>query len=162
MAGMPAYRYDYATSAPARQYPQTTPKNNPSVRVVRGRKSISNPSISDSTVTLVKVGIVLMIVFLVIGFVRVGLASAAYSTASASSSLQTEIADARSMSDSLAVQKSLISSPSNLRAEAQKTLNMAAPTETTTMVLPVDVVATDSNGNLSLAQSVAQTALVQG
>lgn len=159
MAGAPAYQFDYAgDSRAARAYPRPNGAPNPSVRVVPGRKSIVDPVLSDAWVTGIKIVIAILAIFLVIGFVRVGLASAAYSVASASSELSAEIADARSAGESLAVQKSLVASPSNLRHAAEEKLKMVSPSSSTTITLPVDVVATDSAGNLSLAQSVERLA----
>ena len=159
MAGAPAYRFDYAGgSQAARAYPRPNVSQSPSVRVVPGRKNIVDPVLSDAWVTGIKVVIAVMAVFLVIGFVRVGLASAAYSTASASSELSSEIADARSTGESLAVQKSLVASPSNLRHAAEEKLKMVSPSSLYTMTLPVDVVATDSSGNLSFSQSIERLA----
>ena len=158
MAGAPAYRYDYAASAqvaPAHSHPE---RQNPPLHVVRGRKSVSNPVISDISVVAVKAILVCMVLFLIFGFVQVGLASAAYSTASKASALRSEIADARSVGESLAVQKSLISSPNNVRATAQDSLGMAAPVSAATITLPADIVQTDAAGNLSFSQSIAQVA----
>ena len=156
MAGAPAYRFDYAGgSQAARAYPRPNVSQGPSVRVVPGRKNIVDPVLSDAWVTGIKVVIAVMAVFLVIGFVRVGLAS---STASASSELSSEIADARSTGESLAVQKSLVASPSNLRHAAEEKLKMVSPSSSYTMTLPVDVVATDSSGNLSFSQSIERLA----
>lgn len=150
MAGASAYRYDYSAQ-PARR-----PQPGPRVHVVRGTKHASHPVLSDAAVTLLKAAVVCMAVFLVLSFVRVGLASAAYGTASAATDLSAEVADARSTSESLTVQKSLLSSPTNIRNQAAADkLNMAAPTEVTTLTLPADVVATDSEGNLSLSRSVS-------
>ena len=159
MAGAPAYQFDYVgDSRAARAYPRPNGAPNPSVRVVPGRKSIVDPVLSDAWVTGIKIVIAILAIFLVIGFVRVGLASAAYSVASASSELSAEIADARSAGESLAVQKSLVASPSNLCHAAEEKLKMVSPSSSTTITLPVDVVATDSAGNLSLAQSVERLA----
>ncbi len=153
MSGMPAYRYDHAMAQPSR-YGQPAP----SVRVVRGRKHSAYPTLSDFPILLIKVGVALLAVFLVIGFVRVALASAAYSTASEASSLRAQISDARTTGESLAVQESLLSSPSNIRTEAGNRLSMTSGSATETMTLSVDPVAIDSDGNLSLAQSVARLA----
>ena len=159
MAASPAYRFDYAgDSRIARAYPRPDVAPTPSVRVVPGRKNIVDPVLSDAWVTAIKVIIAVLMIFLAIGFVRVGLASAAYSAASASSELSAEIADARSTGESLAVQKSLVASPSSLRHAAEENLKMAAPSSTSTITLPVDVVATDGAGNLSFSQSVERLA----
>ncbi len=153
MSGMPAYRYDHAMAQPSRHAQPT-----PSVRVVRGRKHSVYPTLSDLHVLAIKVGVALLAVFLVIGFVRVALASAAYSTASEASSLRAQISDARTTGESLAVQESLLSSPSNIRTEAGNRLSMTSGSATEAMTLSVDPVAIDSDGNLSFAQSVARLA----
>lgn len=153
MSGMPAYRYDHAMPQPSRHEHSA-----PSVRVVRGRKHSAYPTLSDFHVLAIKMGVALLAVFLVIGFVRVALASAAYSTASEASSLRAQISDARTTGESLAVQESLLSSPSNIRTEAGNRLSMTAGSATETMTLSVDPVAIDSDGNLSFAQSVARLA----
>ena len=97
-----------------------------------------------------------LVVFLIIGFVRVGLASAAYSTASQASDLRTQIADARTTGESLAVQESLLSSPSNIRTQADEKLKMQAGVSSETITLSVDPVSIDSAGNLSFAGSVSR------
>ena len=149
---VPAYRYD---RMPATRTAPQTRRPAPAVRVVPGRKS-ANPTLSDAAVTLLKVAMVLMAVFLVVSFLRVGLASAAYSAASASTSLSSQIEDARSEGESLAVQKSLISNPGNLRTAAQEKLQMTYPESVGTLVMPVDVVAVDDSGTLSLTQSLSR------
>lgn len=154
MAAVPAYRYDRTSAAQPSRHAAPAP----SVRVVPGRKQTVNPALSDTAVVAVKVLIACLIVFLAIGFVRVGLASAAYSLSSESTTLKSEIADARSTSESLAVQESLLSSPSNIKTQAQERLSMSAATTTETLTLSVDPVSIDSAGNLSFAGSVSRLA----
>lgn len=149
MAGAPAYRYDREVAQPYRQPA-------PSVRVVPGRKHTANPVLSDFAIAGIKVLIGCLIALLLVGFVRVGLASAAYSTASEASDLRANIADARTTGESLAVQESLLSSPSNIRAQAEEKLKMTAGTSSETITLSVDPVAVDSAGNLSFAGSVSR------
>lgn len=151
MAAAPAYRYNQVAE-PVRH---STPA--PSVRVVPGHKHTANPVLSDAAVTGIKVFIACLLAFLLIGFVRVSLASAAYSVASASSDLRAEVADARSEGESLAVQESLLSSPSNIRSAASD-LGMKAAKSSGTITLAADPVAIDSAGNLSFAGSVARLA----
>ena len=155
MAGAPAYRFDTAVQQPVRERVQ------PPVRVVPGRKQEKHAGLSDLHVLVVKVVVAVLAVVLCIGFIQVGLASAAYSAASASSELRSEIATMRSEGQSLAVQKSLIASPSNLRTIAADELKMAAPATTATLTLEPDVVAFDSAGNLSLTGSIAQAAALE-
>lgn len=149
MAAAPAYRYDHMAE-PVRHGAPT-----PSVRVVPGHKHTANPALSDMAVTGIKVFIACLLAFLLIGFIRVSLASAAYGVASASSDLRAEVADARSAGESLAVQESLLSSPSNIRSSASD-LGMSAASTSTTITLAADPVALDSAGNLSFAGSVAR------
>ena len=151
MASIPAYRYDHDIAQPYRQPA-------PSVRVVPGRKHSANPTLSDFAVLGIKALIGCLIVFLIIGFVRVGLASAAYSTASQASDLRSEVSDARTTAESLAVQESLLSSPSNIRTQAEDKLNMKAALSSETITLSPDPVAIDSSGNLSFAGSVSRIA----
>lgn len=151
MAGMPAYRYDHAQALPARQ---TRPA--PAVRVVPGHKHALNPALSDGVVLGVKILIAVLAAFLVVGFARVALASAAYDVASQASDVRAQVYDARTTSESLAVQESLLTSPSNIRAEAKSRLSMKEATATSTMTLSADPVAIDSAGNLSFAGSVSR------
>lgn len=151
MAGMPAYRYDHAQALPARQ---TRPA--PAVRVVPGHKHTANPALSDGVVFGVKILIAFLVAFLVVGFARVALASAAYDVASQASDVRAQVSDARTTSESLAVQESLLTSPSNLRAEAKSRLSMKEAVATSTMTLSADPVAIDSAGNLSFAGSVSR------
>lgn len=151
MAGAPAYRYDHEVAQPYRQ-------SAPSVRVVPGRKHAVNPPLSDFAVTGIKVLIACLVAFLLIGFVRVGLASAAYSTASQASDLRAQVADARTTGESLAVQESLLTSPGNIRTQADKQLKMKSAVSSETIVLPVDPVSIDSKGNLSFAGSISRIA----
>jgi hypothetical protein len=152
---MPAYRYDTAVQQPMRKSAQ------PSVRVVPGHKQEKQSFLSDFQVFVVKVILGVMAVALCIGFIKVGLASAAYSTASASSDLRSEIATMRTEGQSLAVEKSLIASPSNLRTTAATELGMAAPTVSETISVEPDVVVFNNTGNLSLTGSIAQAAALE-
>lgn len=151
MSSAPAYRYDHAAARPARQ-----PESSPSVRVVPGRKHTAYPTLSDGAVLGIKALIACVIVFLIIGFVRVGFSSAAYSIASQSSDLRSQISDARTTGESLAVQESLLSNPNNIRTEAQERLSMTAGSSASTMTLSADPVAIDSAGNLSFSESVSR------
>lgn len=156
MAGAPAYHYDTAVQAPARRVEKTP------VRVVPGRKQqTQSSSLSDFHVLAVKVIVAVLAAVLCIGFIQVGLASAAYSTASKSSELRGEIAQMRSEGQSLAVEKSLIATPSHLRMVAADELKMSAPAKVATITMEPDVVALDSAGNLSLTKSIAAAAALE-
>lgn len=153
MAGAPAYRYDRMTSAqPARHAAPA-----PSVRVVPGRKHAVNPSISDNAVIAIKIAVALLIAFMVVGIVRIALSSFAYGMASSASDLRSEISDARTTGESLAVQESLLSSPSNIRQQAEER-SMVPAASAESMTLSFDPVVIDGDGNLSFAGSVERLA----
>ena len=152
MATAPAYRYDHA-AAPSRHVAPA-----PSVRVVPGRRHEINPTLSNSQVMAIKAIIACIVVFLIVGFIRVGLSSAAYTASSQASDLRGEIATARTTSESLAVQESLLSNPSNIRTQAEERLKMVSGKASSTITLSADPVAITSDGSLSLAGSVARLA----
>lgn len=84
--------------------------------------------------------------------------ASAYEVASQASDMRANISDARSVQESLAVEKSSVANPITLRAEAADRLHMAAPQSVGTLSLPADVVVYDGVGNLSLTQSIASVA----
>lgn len=132
----------------------------PDVRVVRGNRSRTETSNVPSLITLAKVVAVVLVVLAVVGCLRVGLASATVSEMLESDTLNSEISDARSEGTTLEMQQSSLLSPSTLSASASE-LNMSAPATTETIVLDPDVVATDSEGNLSLSGTVRNVAGAQ-
>lgn len=151
MAGMPAYRYDRASAQPSRQ-----PEYSPSVHVVPGRKHVANPTLSDGAILGIKILVAVLVAFLIFGIARVALSTAAYSVASEASTLRSQISDARTTGEALAVQESLLSSPSNIRSQAESRLQMGSATASSTIELSVDPVAIDSAGNLSFAESMSR------
>lgn len=144
MAGAPAYRYDRSYAAQPSRYAESSP----AFEVVPGRRHVANPPLSDGAIVAIKVFVACLVVFCVVGFLRVVLASAAYGIASQSADLSSDIADARTASESLAVQESLLSSPGNVRTQADK-LGMVAATSSESITLAVDPVVVDSEGHLS-------------
>ena len=142
-------------AAPAYRYPERIPEQSPRVRVVPGGKPSKNPdSIPSSAVFLAKVFAAVLVVFALLGFVRIGLASATVTTALSADEISTSIDSARSEGNELEVRQSYLSNPANVKQEAASRLGMAEPGEALTITLGEDVVATDANGNLSLASSV--------
>ncbi|MGN0302035.1 MAG: hypothetical protein ACI4BI_04070 [Anaerotardibacter sp.] len=160
MAAMPAYRYDYAHQAqPSRrgyEVPETPP-----VRVLPGRKTSSNPGLSERHIAIAKLIVIGLIAFLIVGFIRVSIASAAYTTASQVSQLRTDISAARTTGESLVIEESKIIGDANTKSMAMQKFGLVEPGVSTTIVLPVDIVALNSDGNLSLSQSIAN-ASIQG
>jgi hypothetical protein len=105
-----------------------------------------------------KVLLVFLLCFVAIGFVRIGLNTASYAMASQSADMRVEINDMKSAGESLAIQGSLLTSPSHLRDQARGSLGMHAPEYTGTLTLPKDIVQTNSAGDLSLSSSLAVVA----
>ncbi len=101
---------------------------------------------------------ILVVVFAVVACVRIGLTSATVSTAIASENTAAQVESARSTGNDLEVQESYLTNPTYVKNIASTQLGMAAPAETTTISLADDVVATDAQGNLSLADSLAVAA----
>ena len=154
-------------AAPAYRYPERMPERSPKVRVVPGGRPQSRPdSIPSSVIFLAQVLAAVLVVFALLGFVRLGLASATVTTALSADELSTNIDSARSEGNELEVRQSYLSNPANVKQEAASKLGMSEPEQTLTITLGTDVVATDADGNLSLASSVeaasAQAAAAQG
>ena len=107
MAAMPAYRYDYAGSAQPARREREVPQS-PQIHVVRGRKTSTNPAISDRAVFAVRVVVFFLVLALIVGFARVGIAAAAYTTASQASELRSEISIERQAGSGLVIQESAL------------------------------------------------------
>ncbi len=143
MAAEPAYRYSY---------PQQRPETAPSIRVVPGRGRQSDSSAS-SVLLFAKVLAAVFVVFALLGFVRIGLASATVTTTLSTEALSTQLENARSAGNSLQVRESNLSNTTHIKTESAK-LGMVQPSETAAIALPADIVATDTQGNLSLSKSL--------
>lgn len=143
-------------AAPAYKYPERIPERSPKVRVVPGGRPDSRPdSISSSAIFLAKVFASILVVFAILGFVRIGLASATVTTALAADEIASSISSVRSEGNELEVRQSHLSNPANVKLEAETKLKMHEPAEALTLTLSKDVVTVDSEGNLSLAMSLA-------
>lgn len=148
MAGAaPAFSYNYPERRPER--PQRPP-----VRVVPGRKTGVQPQGVPSTVVrLAKIVAVVLVLGSLICFARIGLASAAVTTSLESQQLSSQISEARSGGNNLEVTQSSLSNPTHVKSEASR-LEMTLPETVGTIDLDTDVVAVDSQGDLSLSKSV--------
>lgn len=142
-------------AAPAYKYPERIPERSPKVRVVPGGRPSSRPdSISSSALFLAKALAVVLVVFAILGFARIGLASATVTTAVTADGIANSINTARSEGNELEVRQSHLSNPSNVK-DAASALGMVEPTDALTLKLEKDIVSVDSEGNLSLAMSLA-------
>ncbi len=158
MAAMPAYRYDYAQQTQPSRRGYEAPET-PQVRVVPGRKTSTNPGLTERQISVAKLVVIGLVVFLIVGFIRVSIASAAYTTASQVSQLRSDISAARTTGESLVIEESKIIGDANTKSIAMEKFGLVEPGVSTTLVLPVDIVAQNSDGNLSLSQSIANAAI---
>ncbi|MDR0514538.1 MAG: hypothetical protein LBG81_05185 [Coriobacteriaceae bacterium] len=147
-----------ASAAPAYRYPERKPSRVPDVRpsiqvlpgsLAPGREAVLSPTI----LALAKILVAILVFSAILAFVRIGLASAAASTAVLSKSLSDQTESARALGKELEVRESYLSNLGNLKNEATQ-LGMASAVDVAALVLEKDIVATDEQGNLSLAQSL--------
>lgn len=160
MSGLPAYRYNVdqyssSTSAPKKNYNK---REIPDFKVVSGGKATTSILSSPNFRLILILLSVVLICFVVFGFARVFISTQAYDVASKASEVRSDISEARSEQEALAVTKSSVANPITLREKAQDSLNMSVPSTIEEMELEPDVVVVDSSGNLSLTQSLAQLA----
>lgn len=152
MGAQPAYS-SYPERIPAR-YPERLPRTR--VKVVPGSRPHRNAATLPSSVLfLAKAFVVVLVVATLVSFVRITLSAATVSTSQQSSQISSEISKARSDGAELEVSQSTLSNPTRIKQQAAK-LGMSAPDSIGSIVLPQDIVTTDSSGALSLSQSVAR------
>ncbi len=147
----------YPSYAPAR-------RSRPDVRVVpgkRARTSQQSQTVTASTSLLVKLIVVMMVVAVGVGIACISLKSATSVVLADSSSIEASINDVKSESVTVEIQNSARASSGNIQAQAHK-MGMGAPYEVGLITLQKDVVATDSNGALSLSESIKNVAEIQG
>lgn len=155
MAGAaPAFSYNYPERRPER--PQRPP-----VRVVPGRRTVTQTQgVPSAVILLAKIAAVVLVLGSLLCFARIGLASAAVTTSLESQQLSSQISNARSGGNNLEVVQSSLSNPTHVKTEASR-LEMVAPETVGTITLGTDVVAVDSQGDLSLSESMRIAAGIQ-
>lgn len=151
----PAYR---GAVAPAR-----VPSRRPRVEVLPGsRKPARKQSnVSPSIITLGRSIAVILVVIAAVCCIRIALTSATVSTMIESDALSTNIAEARSVGTGFEMEQSGLTSASVLKGAAKR-MGMYAPYEVGAIALPADVVATDSDGNLSFSGTIRNVIDAQG
>ena len=146
-SAQPAYRmYAYPEYAPERA-------RRVNVRVLPGRAPRTKESSAPSIAVLARAIAVVLVVAAILAFARIALTSATVSTLIESDTLSAEISEARSYGTSLEMQQSVLTSTQALDS-AVKRLGMVPAWEVQTISLGADVVAVDSQGNLSLSDTV--------
>ena len=151
---MSAYtQYNYGTTA--RRYEKQPDQL---FRVVPGGAPQEQPQTISSTVAkAVRILAVVIVVFAVLGVVRISLGSATIAAALEYQDISSAIEEARVEGSALEVEKSTLSNPGRIKAEANS-IGMKAPATTAFLDLSGDIVVTDEAGNLSLSGTVAAAA----
>lgn len=144
----PAYRYDYPEHAPRRSMPD--------LRVVRGRGVHAAP-LDQKYFTLAKVVLAFALAFALVGCLRVAFTASTVTSTMAQDSLSEDISEVRSATNGLEVKQASLSDANYVKKQAEA-LGMGEAAETTVVTLSEDVIATDANGNISLAKSMAVAA----
>ena len=149
MAGAaPAYDYGYVRGNVART-PRTPHRR---VRVVHARRPVE--TVSPQVVTVAIVAIAAIALFAVIACARIAVHTATVNVMIETDAITAQIEEVRTTSASLEIQQSTLGNPVNVKRGAKK-LGMSAPVTSETLMLGEDVVAYDSQGNLSLSKSLA-------
>ncbi len=153
MSAQPAY-YSYPNRTPERTSRER-------IRVVPGRRPAKSTSDEITPTLVMGVALAVFALFAILAFACLGLHAATVSTSIQSQELSNQIDDARTEGTSLEVTQSLLSNPTRVRQQAEK-LGMSAPESVGSITLSADVVCTDSDGALSLSDSVKTAATVAG
>lgn len=143
-----AYRQNsYPEFVPERQFSSSDVR---AVRTGGAARQDARPSLIP---TIGKLAAIVIVVVAVLCFARIALTNAAVTTLIESDAIATQIEQARSSGVGLEMQQSVLSSPTAINS-AVKRLGMTAPNEVATINLDPDIVAYDSEGTLSLSDSV--------
>lgn len=141
--------YVYGSAAPA-----YAPVPELEFDVIPGHRSSSDiVTLPAWVMSVARVAVAVACVVALLACVRVALSATSVNTSIATSQLSSQIEAARSAGNDLEVQQSRLANSSHIKLEAMS-LGMAAPAETTALVLPEDIVAVDEAGNLSLSGSI--------
>ena len=135
------------------------PRKSRNLRV--DRTGASEQPTTSLLVTIARMAAIVLVVITALSFARIALTNAAVVTMIESDAIASQIADARTEGVSLEMEQSVLSNTSAIKA-ASKRLGMAAPYEVGSIILPVDVVATTSDGSLSLSGTVGKLVESQG
>lgn len=152
MAGAAAHAYPYVqprwrTETPAR----------PDFRVLPGRGASVAERIGASPLffTVLKVVVAAVLFIAAVGVCRVALTAATVETMISSDQLTSQISSARSQGSELEVKVTTLANPTRIKAYASEHLGMAVATSTSYIDLASGALATDSEGNLSLAGTIS-------
>ncbi len=142
-----------AYSYPQRERAPEIPER-PRVRVVPGTgRRTSVETVPETAITAAKVLAVVLVLVALIGFARIAINTATVTTSMSTQDVTSELATARSGSAALEVQQSTLSNPTRIQSAASD-LGMSAAESTETISLSPDIVATNDEGGLALAESI--------
>ena len=149
-----ARRYAYPTAgSAARQRQDRAPvRQQPRVNVLEGTRE---ETIRETSllVTVAKVALIVLIAMTVIAFGRIALTSASVTLGIETDALSAQLTSDRSAAGLLEVQDTALTSNSRIQTAAEE-LDMSAPYDAEVIYLSEDVVATNSDGSLSLSESM--------
>lgn len=140
-----------AASAPALN-PQTY--RAPNITVVRGERSDQVHRVSTLVGFVGKVAAVLILAFTLLCVARVTLSSATVATANENQQISNRIDTARTEGSTLEITQSKLAAPTRVKETATE-MGMTSPNSVMMIDISGDIVKTDSNGDLSLSQSIS-------
>lgn len=151
MAGAAAHAYPYAQP---RWRPETPAQ--PDFRVLPGRGASVAERIGASPLffTMLKAVVAAVLFIAAVGVCRVALTAASVETMISSDQLTSQISSARSQGGELEVKLTTLANPTRIKAYASERLGMAAASGISYLDLATGALATDSEGNLSLAGTI--------
>lgn len=138
-------------AAPASR-PQSYGK--PNISVIQGQSQNQVHRVSTLVGFVGKVAAVLILAFTLLCVARVTLSSATVATANENQQISNQIDTARTEGSSLEIAQSKLSAPTRVK-ETAADMGMASPNSVLMIDISGDIVKTDSNGNLSLSQSIS-------
>lgn len=149
-----------ASTARAYQTPQSSPRLRPNPRpdlyVYPGKNTdqAAHAALDPVIVSWFKIALVAVLVLAAVGIFRVWLSATTVSNLIATEELSSQIDSARATGSDLEIQQSLLSNPARIQAIAADTLAMAPTTDACYLDIAAGVLATDSDGTLSLSGSL--------
>ena len=158
----PAYHRQYAAAPAVAPRRARRDSGRANVRVVPGSRPASTPKTPSNAAFVAAVVAIVLVLFTLLSFARVAISSATIAASMEAQEVSSQLEAARTEGNKLEVSESVLSNSTNIKEKATK-LGMAAPAYVDTLTVERDVVATNSQGDLSLTESIRRaSAAVQG
>lgn len=126
----------------------------PNIAVIQGQGQSQVHRVSTLVGFIGKVAAVLILAFTLLCVARVTLSSATVATANENQQISNQIDTARTEGSTLEIAQSKLASTARVKETAAE-MGMASPNSVLMIDISGDIVKTDSNGDLSLSQSIA-------